>query len=71
LSAEAQAMDLRTGDLVRVFTVHLEDWSQPSFDFDAPMSDRIVSNVDPLMAPFNDCAVQGVLGVRVRDTVAE
>ncbi len=49
MSAEAEAAGRTTGSPVAAFTVDVEDWYQSSFDFDAPISDRVVGNVQRLL----------------------
>ncbi len=46
------------------FTVDVEDWYQSSFDFDAPISDRVVGNVDRLVALLDEHDVKGTFFVQ-------
>lgn len=41
------------------FTVDVEDWYQSCIDYDAPISDRVVRNVDNLLALLDESGVKG------------
>lgn len=46
------------------FTVDVEDWYQSSFDFDAPISGRVVDNVHRVLALLDEHAVKGTFFVQ-------
>ena len=46
------------------FTVDVEDWYQSSVDFDAPISERVLVNMDRLLAVLDDCGVKGTFFVQ-------
>lgn len=48
------------------FTVDVEDWYQSSVDFDAPITDRVVGNVEKILALLDECAVKGTFFVQGR-----
>jgi polysaccharide deacetylase family protein (PEP-CTERM system associated) len=52
------------------FTVDVEDWYQSCVDLDAPISERVVRNVDRLLEVLDDSGVKGTFFVqgRVADT---
>ena len=41
------------------FTVDVEDWYQSCLDYDAPITERVVHNVDRILAVLDDCGVKG------------
>lgn len=46
------------------FTVDVEDWYQSCVDFDAPISERVVRNVDRILAVLDDFGVKGTFFVQ-------
>ncbi len=46
------------------FTVDVEDWYQSSMDYDAPISDRVVRNVDRVCALLDECGVKGTFFIQ-------
>jgi polysaccharide deacetylase family protein (PEP-CTERM system associated) len=48
------------------FTVDVEDWYQSCVDFDAPISERVVRNVDRILAVLDDFGVKGTFFVQGR-----
>ena len=46
------------------FTVDVEDWYQSCIDYDAPITERVVRNVDRLLAVLDDCGVKGTFFVQ-------
>jgi polysaccharide deacetylase family protein (PEP-CTERM system associated) len=48
------------------FTVDVEDWYQSCVDFDAPISERVVRNVDRILAVLEDFGVKGTFFVQGR-----
>jgi polysaccharide deacetylase family protein (PEP-CTERM system associated) len=48
------------------FTVDVEDWYQSCVDYDAPISERVVSNVDRILALLDECGVKGSFFVQGR-----
>jgi polysaccharide deacetylase family protein (PEP-CTERM system associated) len=40
------------------FTVDVEDWYQSCLDYEAPISERVVRNVDRILAVLDDCGVK-------------
>jgi polysaccharide deacetylase family protein (PEP-CTERM system associated) len=48
------------------FTVDVEDWYQSCVDFDAPITERVVKNVDSVLAVLDDCGVKGTFFVQGR-----
>jgi polysaccharide deacetylase family protein (PEP-CTERM system associated) len=51
---------------VSAFTVDVEDWYQSSIDFDAPISERVVRNMDRLLLVLDECGVKGTFFVQGR-----
>ncbi|MEX0878337.1 MAG: polysaccharide deacetylase family protein [Thermoanaerobaculia bacterium] len=49
---------------VAAFTVDVEDWYQSSVDFDAPISNRVVGNVDRIVALLDEHGVKGTFFVQ-------
>lgn len=41
------------------FTVDVEDWYQSCVDYDAPITERVVRNVDRVLATLDECGVKG------------
>jgi polysaccharide deacetylase family protein (PEP-CTERM system associated) len=41
------------------FTVDVEDWYQSCFDYDAPISERVVRNIDRILTVLDECGVKG------------
>jgi polysaccharide deacetylase family protein (PEP-CTERM system associated) len=54
------------GEPVHAFTVDVEDWYQSCVDFDAPITERVVRNVDRTLDVLNDCAVKATFFVQGR-----
>ena len=48
------------------FTVDVEDWYQSCIDYDAPISERVVKNVDRILAMLDECGVKGSFFVQGR-----
>lgn len=48
------------------FTVDVEDWYQSCLDYDAPITDRVVRNVDRILQVLDDCSVKGTFFVQGR-----
>src|SRR5207244_13547543 len=48
------------------FTVDVEDWYQSCIDPDAPITDRVVRNVDRVLAVLDECRVKGTFFVQGR-----
>jgi polysaccharide deacetylase family protein (PEP-CTERM system associated) len=48
------------------FTVDVEDWYQSCVDFDAPITERVVRNVDRVLEVLDDCGVKGTFFVQGR-----
>lgn len=48
------------------FTVDVEDWYQSCLDYDAPITDRVVRNVDRVLAVLDDYDVKGTFFVQGR-----
>jgi polysaccharide deacetylase family protein (PEP-CTERM system associated) len=48
------------------FTVDVEDWYQSSVDFDAPITERVVRDVELILALLDDSAVKGTFFVQGR-----
>ncbi len=46
------------------FTVDVEDWYQATVDFDAPISERVIANVDRLLALLDECGVKATFFVQ-------
>jgi polysaccharide deacetylase family protein (PEP-CTERM system associated) len=46
------------------FTVDVEDWYQSCVDYDAPITDRVVRNVDRILAVLDDCDLKGTFFVQ-------
>jgi len=53
-------------DPVHAFTVDVEDWYQSCIDFDAPITERVVRNVDRTLDVLNDCGVKATFFVQGR-----
>jgi polysaccharide deacetylase family protein (PEP-CTERM system associated) len=51
---------------VAAFTVDVEDWYQSCVDYDAPISDRVVRNLDTMLALLDECGVKGTFFVQGR-----
>jgi polysaccharide deacetylase family protein (PEP-CTERM system associated) len=41
------------------FTVDVEDWYQSCLDYDAPISERVVRNVDRILSVLDECCIKG------------
>jgi polysaccharide deacetylase family protein (PEP-CTERM system associated) len=48
------------------FTIDVEDWYQSCLDYDAPITDRVVANVDRILAVLDECGVKGTFFVQGR-----
>jgi polysaccharide deacetylase family protein (PEP-CTERM system associated) len=48
------------------FTVDVEDWYQSCLDYDAPITERVVRNVDRLLEVLDGCGVKGTFFVQGR-----
>ena len=48
------------------FTVDVEDWYQSCIDYDAPITERVVRNVDRMLVLLDDCGVKGTFFVQGR-----
>jgi polysaccharide deacetylase family protein (PEP-CTERM system associated) len=48
------------------FTVDVEDWYQSCVDYDAPITERVVRNVDRILAVLDDFGVKGTFFVQGR-----
>jgi polysaccharide deacetylase family protein (PEP-CTERM system associated) len=46
------------------FTVDVEDWYQSCLDYDAPITERVVRNVDRILRVLDDCGVKGTFFVQ-------
>ena len=46
------------------FTVDVEDWYQSCLDYDAPITDRVVRNVDRILVVLDDCGVKGTFFIQ-------
>jgi polysaccharide deacetylase family protein (PEP-CTERM system associated) len=45
-------------------TIDVEDWYQSCVDYDAPVTERVVRNVDRMLSVFADCGVLGTFFVQ-------
>jgi polysaccharide deacetylase family protein (PEP-CTERM system associated) len=45
-------------------TVDVEDWYQSCVDFDAPISERVLRNMDRVLSLFDECRVKGTFFVQ-------
>jgi polysaccharide deacetylase family protein (PEP-CTERM system associated) len=48
------------------FTVDVEDWYQSCFDYDAPISERVLRNTDRVLSILDECGVRGTFFVQGR-----
>ena len=48
------------------FTVDVEDWYQSCLDYDAPITERVVRNVDRILSVLDECGVKGSFFVQGR-----
>lgn len=48
------------------FTVDVEDWYQSCIDYDAPITERVVRNVDRMLSVLDECGVKGTFFVQGR-----
>ena len=46
------------------FTVDVEDWYQSCLDYDAPITDRVVRNVDRILLVLDDCGIKGTFFIQ-------
>ena len=46
------------------FTVDVEDWYQSCLDYDAPITERVVRNVDRILGVLDECGVKGTFFVQ-------
>jgi polysaccharide deacetylase family protein (PEP-CTERM system associated) len=51
---------------VAAFTVDVEDWYQSCIDIDAPITERVVRNVDLVLSVLDECGVKGTFFVQGR-----
>jgi polysaccharide deacetylase family protein (PEP-CTERM system associated) len=51
---------------VAAFTVDVEDWYQSCIDADAPITERVVRNVERVLSVLDDCGVTGTFFVQGR-----
>jgi len=51
---------------MHAFTVDVEDWYQSCIDYDAPITDRVVRNVDRILAVLSESDVKGTFFVQGR-----
>jgi polysaccharide deacetylase family protein (PEP-CTERM system associated) len=49
---------------VHAFTVDVEDWYQSCVDVEAPITERVVRNVDRILAVLDECGVKGTFFVQ-------
>jgi polysaccharide deacetylase family protein (PEP-CTERM system associated) len=49
---------------VAAFTVDVEDWFQSCVDLDAPISERVVRNVERVLSLLDECGVRGTFFVQ-------
>src|SRR5215210_7529996 len=52
------------GEPVAAFTVDVEDWYQSSVDYDAPITERVVRNVERLLAVLDEAGIWGTFFVQ-------
>jgi len=63
----AEAIALRrpaAHEPTHAFTVDVEDWYQSCVDFDAPITERVVRNVDRTLAVLDECGVKATFFVQ-------
>jgi polysaccharide deacetylase family protein (PEP-CTERM system associated) len=69
----APAMDVKIADMhrpvnehapVAAFTVDVEDWYQSCVDFEAPITERVVRNIDRVLAVLDECGVKATFFVQ-------
>jgi polysaccharide deacetylase family protein (PEP-CTERM system associated) len=53
-------------EAVAAFTVDVEDWYQSCVDYDAPITERVVRNVERLLAVLDEARVKGTFFVQGR-----
>jgi len=46
------------------FSIDVEDWYQSTIDYDAPISERVVRNIDRVLGFLDDCGVKGTFFVQ-------
>jgi polysaccharide deacetylase family protein (PEP-CTERM system associated) len=66
LSGPLKASQPAEGRPRAAFTVDVEDWYQSCVDFEAPITDRVVSNVDRILTLLDECDVKGTFFVQGR-----
>lgn len=54
------------GEPEAAFTVDVEDWYQSCVDYEAPITERVVRNVERIFEVLDDCAVKGTFFVQGR-----
>jgi polysaccharide deacetylase family protein (PEP-CTERM system associated) len=64
VSAEPQVERRKVEGPLAAFTVDVEDWYQSSFDFDAPISRRVVDNVERVVGFLDEHALKGTFFVQ-------
>jgi polysaccharide deacetylase family protein (PEP-CTERM system associated) len=52
------------GQPLCAFTVDVEDWYQSTVDYDAAVSERVVGNVDRVVALLDECGIKGTFFVQ-------
>lgn len=62
---DARAPAVRDGPQA-AFTIDVEDWYQSSVDYDAPITERVVRNVDRVLRILDDHGVKGTFFVQGR-----
>ena len=64
MKEDAQATTNSESGATSAFTVDVEDWYQSCIDFDAPITERVVRNVDRVLAVLDDFGVKGTFFVQ-------
>jgi polysaccharide deacetylase family protein (PEP-CTERM system associated) len=54
------------GRPLHALTVDVEDWFQSCIDYDAPITERVIGNVERALAVFDDCEVKATFFVQGR-----
>ena len=54
------------GRPLHALTVDVEDWFQSCVDYDAPITERVLGNVERILAVLDECAVKGTFFVQGR-----
>jgi polysaccharide deacetylase family protein (PEP-CTERM system associated) len=66
LRADDHATTHRDSRVTSAFTIDVEDWYQSCIDFDAPITERVVHNVDRVLAVLDDFGVKATFFVQGR-----